>query len=141
MQKILGIDPGQHNGLAIFEGGKLIELLTVKPINLVGEITEIAPDIIIYEDSRLQSVTFPRGVNKAQMLKIARNIGMVDGICSLIVEIAASLRIPAHGISPKSKGAKLNAEAFQKITGWADKSNQHCRDAAMVAWGYKNASL
>lgn len=141
MQKILGIDPGQHNGLAIFEGGKLIELLTVKPINLVGEITEIAPDIIIYEDSRLQSVTFPRGVNKAQTLKIARNVGMVDAICSLIVEIAASLRIPAHGISPKNKGAKLDAEKFAEKTGWSDRTNQHCRDAAVVAWPYRNASL
>lgn len=30
----------------------------------------------------------------------------------------------------------LDAEQFAKVTGWTGSSNQHERDAAMVAWQY-----
>ncbi len=70
---------------------------------------------------------------------MARNVGEIDAWCKLIVAICEELGIPAHGISPKGKGAKLNAETFAKATGWKGKSNQHERDAAMVAFAYRGA--
>ena len=33
----------------------------------------------------------------------------------------------------------MAAEAFGRITGWTERSNEHERDAAMVAWPYRNA--
>ena len=52
-------------------------------------------------------------------------------------ELVASIQ--AHGISPKGKGAKVNAERFEQVTGWTGASNEHTRDAAMVAYPYRNA--
>lgn len=70
----------------------------------------------------------------AARLKIARNIGEVDGYCKLIKAVCAAQNIAFHQISPKYKGAKLDAQTFNKLTGWAGKSNQHERDAAMCWW-------
>ena len=72
-------------------------------------------------------------------LKMARNVGEVDAWCKLIVAVCESLSIAAHGISPKAKGEKLGSEAFNRVTGWVGPSNQHMRDAAMVAWPYRSA--
>jgi len=73
-------------------------------------------------------------------LKMARNVGEIDAWCKLIVATCGQLGIPAYGISPKNKGAKLDAAQFKAETGWAEQSNQHNRDAAMVAWPYRKAA-
>ena len=57
----------------------------------------------------------------------------------MIVAVCGQHGVPAHGISPKEKGAKLDAATFALMTGWQGKSNQHERDAAMVAWPYRGA--
>ena len=137
---VLGIDPGQHNGLAIFNDGKLIDLKTVAPIDLNQSIRDVQPALVVFEDSRLQSTTFVRQANYAQMLKIARNVGMVDALCGLISDICIVDKIKAIPISPKDKGAKVNSERFKSITGWEKQSNQHCRDAAMIAWKFRSGA-
>lgn len=137
MSKILGIDPGTNTGLAFFLDGNLTDLRTIQPIDLHQEIEKYLPDLVIFEDSRLQSIVWNRKVNTAQMLKIARNIGMVDGICTSIVIICESLKIPCVGVSPKSKGKKLDAVEFKALTGWAKQSNAHERDSATIAWQYR----
>lgn len=138
--KILGIDPGQQTGLAIYQGGKLTQLETVAPYQIANHIKSHWPDRVIFEDSRLTSPIFARGVSRLAMLKIARNVGMVDMVCHMIVDACDRMGIPAHGISPKDKGAKLDAEKFNRETHWTDKSNQHTRDAAMVAFRFRNLS-
>ncbi len=136
---LLGIDPGQHTGLAIFDGGRLAELRTITPVEIDRAITSIMPGRVIFEDSRLQSHLWTTSTAKATLAKIARNVGEVDALCKLIVAVCESLNIPAHSVSPLGKGSKMAADQFQRITGWDGPSNQHCRDAAMVAWPYRVA--
>lgn len=138
---ILGIDPGANTGLAIFRAGKLAELRTVEPAGIEAQIVAIKPSRVVFEDSRLQSHTWAtaKAMSRAAAVKIARNVGQIDAWCSLVTAICAKHSIPAHGISPKSKGAKTTAEQFEKLTGWTMASNQHVRDAAMCAWAYRGA--
>lgn len=140
MNVILGIDPGANTGLAIYRDGALVALRTIAPVELEAEIVALWPIRIIFEDSRLQSHTWTKAASRAAAAKMARNVGQVDAWCSLIVAICAKHGIPAHGISPLGKGGKLNAEAFEKATGWTASSNEHSRDAAMVAWPYRRAA-
>lgn len=137
MSKILGIDPGANTGLAFFLDGRLTELQTIQPLDLHQEIAKYLPDLVIFEDSRLQSIVWNRKVNTAQMLKIARNIGMVDAYCSQIVDVCDLIGIPCVGVSPKSKGKKLDAKEFKALTGWTKQSNSHERDSATIAWQYR----
>lgn len=136
---ILGIDPGSSTGLAIFRDGKLAALRTIAPIDLEQEILVIWPSRVVFEDSRLQTHAWTTAKTKAAAVKMARNVGEIDAWCKLVVAICAKHGIPAHGISPKGKGKKLGAEAFERATGWSIPSNQHGRDAAMVAWQYRGA--
>jgi hypothetical protein len=134
---IIGLDPGASTGKAVFIDGKLTGLMTIAPHEIKAHIS--GAKRVIFEDSRLISHMFTTVKSRAAALKMARNVGEIDAWCKLIVAHCEHLGIPAHGISPKTKGAKLNAEAFNKLTGWTGKSNQHERDGAMVAWTYRGA--
>lgn len=138
--KILGIDPGASTGCAMFDDGMLISLNTIEPWR-IPEVIQLMADRVIFEDSRLQSnVWGVSKLNRAAAMKVARNIGQIDAWCALIVAACEMCKVPAHGISPLGKGAKLNAVQFSKATGWELRSNSHERDAAMVAWPYRRAT-
>lgn len=136
---LIGIDPGTNTGMAFFKAGNLVELRTIHPLTIYDMLGQYGYERVIFEDSRLTSPVWSRGTTTAARIKIARNVGQVDGICNLIVEACERIGITAHGISPKKKGAKLDAATFALMTGWQGKSNQHERDAAMVAWPYRGA--
>lgn len=140
MSLILGIDPGANTGVATFVDGKLSDLETVGPHQIERLIRGRTPSRVVFEDSRLQSHTWSKWKTPAAAAKMARNVGQVDAWCVLITSICDELGIPAHGISPKGKGAKLNAAQFKAATGWAGASNEHMRDACMVAWPYRLAT-
>ena len=137
---ILGIDPGQSTGCAIYTAGRLETLHTIRPHRIAEFIKELNPKRVIFEDSRLTSFMFTTLKSRPAALKMARNVGTIDAWCGLIVDVCGDLAIPVHGISPKQKGAKLDAKAFARSTGWLAASNQHTRDAAMVAWPYRSAA-
>jgi hypothetical protein len=139
MSLLIGIDPGASTGIAILGGGKLVQLQTIEPFEIAELLTTIKPSRVIFEDSRLTSFMFNQAKSRPAALKMARNVGEIDAWCKLIVSICAQLGIQAHGISPKAKGAKLDAKEFARVTGWLAKSNQHERDGAMVAWAYRGA--
>lgn len=140
MSTVVGIDPGAQTGIAIFHNGALVGLLTIAPWELPAEIATWGADRVVFEDSRLTSPVWSRQTNVPARIKIARNVGQVDAWCGLITAVCGELGIPANGISPKNKGAKLDAEKFEARTGWVGRCNQHERDAAMVAWPYRSAN-
>lgn len=139
MVTVIGIDPGASTGVAVYIGGKLEKLATVEPWRIPQVIQCYGADRVVFEDSRLQSHVWSTATSRAAALKMARNVGQVDAWCALIVAVCDQLNTSAHGISPKQKGAKLDAKAFERLTGWAGPSNEHTRDAAAVAWPYRSA--
>ena len=139
MTTIIGIDPGTHTGIAIFQDGKLHSLQTIHTLDIFPALELWKPSRVVFEDSRLTSHLFTTNKNPKVAKSMARKVGQVDMVCGLIVEACDRLGIAAHGISPKDKGAKLNAEKFKALTGWAGASNEHCRDAATVAWPFRGA--
>lgn len=136
---ILGIDPGASTGVAVYIDGKLNRLETIEPWQIPRLFDGFRVDRVVFEDSRLTSFMFTTAPSRAAALKMARNVGEIDAWSKLICAVCEQLNIPAHGISPKQKGAKLDAKAFERLTGWTSQSNQHERDAAAVAWPYRGA--
>jgi hypothetical protein len=137
--KILSIDPGANTGCAYFSNGNLQSLFTLTPYRIIKFLQQKNYELVILEDSTLISHIYTApSVKGAAKLKIARNIGEVDGYCKIIVEACHEADIPCLQISPKGKGAKLNAAQFKAATGWEGVTNQHERDAAMVGWPYRN---
>lgn len=137
---ILAIDPGTHTGVAIFENGQLTNLHTDTQYDVLQRIAVGGWHKVIFEDSTLQSHVFTAPqVRGAAKLKVARNIGEIDGYCKLIKLACEAAKVPCYAISPKNKGAKLDAAKFQELTGWVGKTNQHERDSAVCGWPYRNA--
>jgi len=131
---IIGIDPGQSTGVAILRQGVVAELKTVRPDDLAALICDLLPRLVVYEDSRPDTVY---GASRRSMLHIARSVGQIDLLCRDIEELCAREGIDCFGVTPKRKGRKRNAEQFTAMTGWAGRSNPHTRDAAVVAWPYR----
>ena len=139
MTTTIGIDPGQRTGIAVYRDGALCELRTLSPDQLESVLADLAPALVVLEDSRQQSAVFARVANPRAMLKIARNVGEIDQLCRQIDELCMRIGIARVAVSPLRKGAKLSAARFREITGWTGRSNQHERDAAMCAYKYRNA--
>lgn len=138
MTQVVGIDPGQNTGTALYVNGNLTIMQTIEPIDIQTFILTSHADLFVFEDSRLQSAVWVPSKNKAVANNIARKIGQVDALCSLIEETCNRYEIKFMRVSPKAKGGKMNAEDFNKLTGYTARSNQHERDAAMVAWQLRN---
>lgn len=142
--RILGIDPGKHTGLAYFEDGQLISMRECKPHLLRDVLRNLAPMValVVFEDSRAAKTVWTSEGTLAKRLKMARNVGEIDGLCNTIQETCADFAIPCAGLPPSSKagsatGKKITAEQFQKFTGHTEPSNEHKRDAALIAWNYR----
>ena len=137
---VIGIDPGKATGTALYRNGELRALRTVAPVEIQALIRGASPDVVMFEDSRLQSrVWTANKLRPGANLKIARDVGRIDAWCELIEATCKPLQIACYGVSPKGKGAKLDADQFRQVTGWVERSNQHERDAAMVAFPYRRA--
>ena len=144
MSLIIGMDPGAETGIATYEGGVLVALQTIAPHEMERFLRALSARVerVVFEDSRLETRLWNARTKVAigAALATARSVGQVDARCSDITAYCADQGIPAHGISPTAKGAKVDAPAFGRITGWTKRSNQHERDAAMVCWPYRNAA-
>ncbi len=137
---IIGIDPGEQTGIAIFRNLKLASLDTIKPEEIQDWLTVFHErekiERVIYEDNRLTRFIFSAAKHNdkspAYGRKIARNVGQNGAWGKVIDYTCGKLGIISHGISPKGKGEKISAEKLFELTGYAESSNQHKRDAAMV---------
>ncbi|OJX11238.1 hypothetical protein [Delftia sp. 67-8] len=141
---VLGMDPGKHTGLAWIVDGQLQGLEEIEPAEIALVLQERRPTLVIFEDSRAARRTWTANGSDGARKKIARNVGEIDAWCKLIVGLCAALGIPCHGMPPSAKaggahGAKIDAATFSRLTGWAGRSNQHQRDAAMIAWSFRRA--
>ena len=43
--------------------------------------------------------------------------------------------IDFEAVPPKNNKTKMTAEAFERMTGWKGRTNEHGRDAAMLVYG------
>ena len=139
---VIGIDPDlEKSGVATVIDGKLTTLDTMGFFELTDFILEhkhVAHFIV--EDVEHSKATYHRpGKGRAEMLKIAQNVGQVKAIGRLLgvflngCDAQFTLIKPLKG---RVKKAKKDAEFFNKITGWAGRSNQDKRDAALLALSY-----
>ena len=138
MKVVFGIDPGAKTGVAVYIDGQLSELATMNILDALEKIKFERPILVLLEDSTLISHIFTApGISHMAGLKVARNIGEVDGCCKLIKQTCAELNIAHKSVSPKQKGKKMGRKEFDALTGCSIPSNQHERDAAMVAWSLR----
>lgn len=132
----IGIDPGVETGYAEWDGlrQRLIRVTSMRLHEAWAAVLELHAGGVLhsvtFEDARLRTGYFgPNSQAKQQ------GAGSVKRDCSAWADFLGAHGIPYHSISPRAKGAKVDADRFARLTGWQGRTNEHGRDAAMLVWG------
>ena len=134
--RIVGVDPGVSTGIAIWSRTDK-KLTTVQTTTIGAAMTMVklmwevgSLHSVVFEDARLRTWFGSKGREALQ------GAGSIKRECAIWEEFLTSLEgLPFKPVSPQSKGAKLNAAQFAKVTGWTGRTSEHARDAAMLVVG------
>lgn len=135
---VIGADPGKVTGVSIFRGGRLDRFLATDHRDALLLIRVQRPALVVLEDSRQGPLYARAGVSGRAMTRIARSVGEIDQRCREVEDLCKREGIEIICVSPRDKGRKLSAAEFAALTGWTGRTNQHVRDAVMVAWPYRH---
>mgnify|MGYP000290616877 CR=1 FL=1 len=134
---LIGIDPDvSKSGVCLYNSKTNFTLLTLSYFELFDLLKNTNVNIKVYIEAGW--------LNKSNWHKVANgsasinaNIGLRTGanheVGRKIVEMCEYLKIEYFLIRPTK--SKINAETFNKITGFNKRTNQEVRDATMLVFG------
>lgn len=122
----IGIDPGVHTGLAVAEDGKLIRLETLD----FWVSYHIVCGLIDEHGSLRVVIEVPKTKANWHGSAAAHNVGRV---CREAELLADGLELAGAQIERVHPPGKMDAATFTRITGWTGRTNEHQRDAGMLA--------
>lgn len=128
----IGIDPGTHTGLAVWDGEKFLKIGTYKildAINIVSTLSDSDEVIVYFEDARQRKWYGARSSEKLQ------GAGSIKRDCAIWEEFLNASDIPFRMIAPSKGCTKMSDERFRSLTGWGKITSNHARDAAMLVFG------
>ena len=132
---IVGLDPGVTTGLAVWDAQQQ-RLTAVESMGIVAAMLRVQSMMafgslhsVVFEDARLRTYFGAKGREALQ------GAGSIKRDCGIWVEWFEHIGCAYRAISPRNKGAKLNAAQFERLTGWGGRTNEHGRDAAVLVLG------
>lgn len=133
----IGIDPGTHTGVAVWDTGegKFLSLETL-PIHramnsvLYWNMRERNDIQVVFEDAR-QRTWYGKGNTNAK----AQGAGSVKRDCTIWEDFLKDYGIPYWAKPPVKGGTKITAFKFKVISNWYERTSEHSRDAAMLVIG------
>jgi hypothetical protein len=132
--KIIGIDTGVHTGIAVVENGKLSKVTTTtiaRALEMVKALAEDNDAFVVVEDARLRKWYKP--MSREQERQILQGVGSVKRDAEVWEDFLQLNNIPHRMQAPKKGCTKYTSETFKRVTGWTERTNEHSRDAAMLA--------
>lgn len=131
----IGIDPGTHTGLAIWDSrkGAFLSLVTLpihRALQVVQYMTTEGDVKVVFEDAR-QRKWFGEGDISAKQ----QGAGSVKRDCSIWEDFCNDYDIPFEARSPIKGATKVTAEYFKMISHYQGRTSSHSRDAAMLVIG------
>lgn len=133
---LVGVDPGVRTGLAIWSR----ETSRLTNVNTMGITQAMTTVRTMYDVGSLHSVRFEDARQRKWFGLAGREAlqgaGSIKRDSSIWEEFLSGLEgLPFKMVSPQSKGAKLDAAQFARLTGWQGRTSEHARDAAMLVFG------
>lgn len=132
----IGIDTGTHTGVAVWNREErrfeiLVEMKIHKAMFLVNEYVKAAGDKVLVrvEDARKRNKFGERSEFKLQ------GAGSVKRDSTIWEDYLIDLKIDYNMVAPQHNHTKLSSDAFAKLTGYRERTNEHNRDAAMLVFG------
>lgn len=135
---IVGIDPGATTGFAVLDParGERGELLTCEGLLIHHAMRRVESmalagtlKLVVYEDARLRTWFGTKGKEALQ------GAGSIKRDSSIWADFLADLGCPVLAAKPQAGATKWDAKLFQRMTGYAGRTNEHARDAACLVWG------
>jgi len=132
---VVGIDPGINTGLALYDkqGKKLTAVMTVQvhqAFELVKRMNQDGIKLFVrVEDARKRKRYGPNSNAKIQ------GAGAIKIQCRQWEMFLQQEGISFDLVAPAQIKTKVDAKKFKIITGWAGRTNNHGRDAAMLVYG------
>lgn len=142
----IGIDPGVHTGFAVWHAleRKFLQVRELRIHRAFAEVDILAtafPEfVVIFEDARKRQWFGSADQRQARYgAAIREGVGSVKRDCAIWEEFledrgfAYSARLPCN--------TKWPAEKFRLFTGWAERTNEHARDAGMMVHGMQPGNV
>lgn len=130
---VIGIDPGKKTGYAVYDklDGELIILQSVDFWELIFDVDiRFGPDVV--GKVVIEKPSTKQMFHKNASPTMGVNVGMNRREAELLIEWFS--RKEYNVVVSKPLG-KINKDKFKKITGWQGRTNEHTRDAGMLAYG------
>lgn len=135
---LIGIDPGVSTGFAIAKDGKIINVKTVDfwdCIKLLRDMQNMGIVVYVENPNANKPVFFKRGANNAAMMqRVAQNVGSNKRDAQLIIQFCERYKIDVRPQKPLGTKS-IDANYFELLTGYKERTSQHGRDAAMLIAG------
>lgn len=131
----IGIDPGVTTGIGIwYPADKEFKVVDsdrfAVVLRLVLAFDKKRDFFVRIEDARLRKWFGNAGAEQLQ------GAGSIKRDCGLWQEFLELENIPHEFVAPKNNKTKYTAQAFKRLTGWPERTNEHARDAAMLVFGF-----
>ena len=139
----IGIDPGVHTGVALWDGDRLtiVETLPLHAallrVKFLAELYSFNGNgvTVVFEDARQRkwygTMTASRDRARLQGAgSVKRDAGIWEDFCK-------DYGIRYIAVAPKNNMTKTDPQFFARLTGWKARCSEHARDAAMLVYGRK----
>lgn len=144
---VIGIDPGDHTGLAVWDTGQqAFVLLATLPLHkAMQEVVkwttapELAPQRkgkkvhVVCEDAR-QRTWFAPERNVSEYRGKLMGAGAAKRDAKIWEEFLADNGINYEAHKPQAGTTKWSADYFTRITGYTGRTSEHARDAALLVF-------
>lgn len=147
MSKVLiGIDTGVNTGFAVAidqgKGGQLQDVDSHTITQAMSKVLELAKENgkenlkLFIEDARKRT-WFGRidSEQKKYGAGVREGIGSVKRDAQIWEQWCKEQGLKYQMVHPAANKTKTDAKYFLKVTGWAKRTNEHARDAAMLVFG------
>jgi len=137
----IGIDPGKNTGFAVWdaEARRLVRVETLEIIPALMAVLDyrggVGDDpVVVFEDARKRT-WIPREKNLSEYRGRLMGAGSIKRDCEIWEEFCAREGIRYNAVPPRKGVTKWDADQFKRITGWAGRTSNHARDAALLVFG------
>ena len=135
IKRVIGIDPGTNTRYAEYDGG-----LRAFKTNFWGAVDLVSAyppkeTAVIVELPRSKHVWHGKAQNNTAMARTGVNVGSVIREAELLADRFNTTGYTVITVHPRGK---TTAAEVKHITGYEGRTNEHTRDAIMLAWIHKH---
>lgn len=143
---IIGIDPdSDKSGVATYEDGQLVflQMLDFYSLFKFCQVKTRQGYAIVIEDVTYHKAIYAKKSSKNPRVNaaIGKSVGQCQGMYKCLLNMLEHIGAEVFVFKPlqgTAKATKTNADLFNKITGWREKSNPDTRDAAMIVFANRH---